>query len=519
MAFLDHLREYLKELDRNGVVPATARSALDLPSARRHFIEAAERRESSGEDSSTLYSVSRHLRDAFLRSVEVKLRDGACAGADAATLQRHAHQVIDLAEGLPPNGISKSRLHELLAILGEAWREIHEGVSEGDFGQDVGAYALEARLVRADREKLVVSSLGRVLIGLPEPDAVRWLLLIEVLQSLGRGDAMRMSTEALGALLERPDYSSSVVFTEPDLWPWSSPVMQRLVALGVVTRWDDSEHGTWGYDLVPAWRAPLEEIVSNRPTPWRVLAETLVAEERNAAPAARLPATTVDDATVVLQRHAKMVAHEIHNAMTPVQHALRKLYEALSQHAPDDGWKQYRERVDRNIERTVRFATQMADATSLAVAPPEPFDPAAAVSDAIAELNGGVTGRVTFAPAAVVPRLLGHRHRFVMVVVNLLRNAVQSAPQRPVRVRVDLADAGGHVLLAVNDDGPGVPEPYREAIFQPSFSLRDGGQGQGLALVRDVVTTEMGGSVRYETSDLGGARFVLLLPAPPRSAS
>ncbi len=202
-----------------------------------------------------------------------------------------------------------------------------------------------------------------------------------------------------------------------------------------------------------------------------------------------------------------------------MQHALRKLYDSLSHHAPDDGWKQYQERVDRNIDRAVRFATQMADAASLAVAPPEHFDPAAAVRDAISELNGSVAGRLTFDPDARTPRVNGHRHRFVMVVVNLLRNAVQSTNERPVRIRVDLAVTNGHVMLAVNDDGPGVPELYREAIFQPSFTLRDGGQGQGLALVRDVVTRELGGSIRYETSDMGGARFELLLPASTRSAS
>lgn len=520
MAFLDELREHLKTLDAEGDTPASTRGALDLPAARRHLLEAMERQESAAEEPGAAYFLPRIVRDVFLRSIESKLREGVCAGADAATLQRHVHQAIDLAIGLPVEGLSRSRRRELRAIGDEARQHALSGTIGEDRSLDARSYALENRLVRVDRGRLVVSSLGRLLIALPEPDAVRWLLLIETLQSMGQRDDPRMPLEALDAVLRHPSRTFPEYEEQEEApWPWSSNAMGRLVALGVVDRWEHPDDPEWGYQLVPAWRTTLEEIVTNRPTPWRVLAETLIAEERNAVPSARTSVTTVDDATEVLQRHSKMVAHEIHNAMTPVQHALRKLYDALARHAPDDGWKQYQERVDRNIDRTVRFATQMADAVSLAVAPHELFDPAAAVRDAITELNGGVAGRVTFEPDATVPRLPGHRHRFVMVVVNLLRNAMQSTTERPVLIRVDLSISNGHVKLAVSDDGPGVPEQYREAIFQPSFTLRDGGQGQGLALVRDVVTREMGGSIRYETSDMGGASFVLLLPTSARSAT
>jgi signal transduction histidine kinase len=58
-----------------------------------------------------------------------------------------------------------------------------------------------------------------------------------------------------------------------------------------------------------------------------------------------------------------------------------------------------------------------------------------------------------------------------------------------------------------------VPEHLRRAIFAPGMSLRPGGSGQGLALVREVVEQEMRGQVSCTDAPSGGARFTLRLPS------
>ncbi len=69
--------------------------------------------------------------------------------------------------------------------------------------------------------------------------------------------------------------------------------------------------------------------------------------------------------------------------------------------------------------------------------------------------------------------------------------------------------------LRVSDRGPGVPEAFRERIFEPFFRLpghaeREGGVGLGLALVRQIATGQ-GGQVRCEPREGGGTSFVLTL--------
>ncbi len=77
--------------------------------------------------------------------------------------------------------------------------------------------------------------------------------------------------------------------------------------------------------------------------------------------------------------------------------------------------------------------------------------------------------------------------------------------------------AGRNAELCVRDRGPGVPEAYRERIFEAFFRLpghaeHEGGAGLGLALVRQIAQAH-GGSVRCEPREGGGSCFRLVLPA------
>jgi signal transduction histidine kinase len=72
------------------------------------------------------------------------------------------------------------------------------------------------------------------------------------------------------------------------------------------------------------------------------------------------------------------------------------------------------------------------------------------------------------------------------------------------------------LMLAVSDSGPGVPEEYREKIFQrfsqvPGLHGRRGGSGLGLAFCRLVVEA-MGGKIWLESNRGGGSVFVFTLP-------
>jgi signal transduction histidine kinase len=64
-------------------------------------------------------------------------------------------------------------------------------------------------------------------------------------------------------------------------------------------------------------------------------------------------------------------------------------------------------------------------------------------------------------------------------------------------------DAGGRVVLAVSDNGPGIGPEQREKVFVPFFTTKRQGSGVGLTLVRQIAIVH-GGSVGISDTDGGG---------------
>ena len=110
----------------------------------------------------------------------------------------------------------------------------------------------------------------------------------------------------------------------------------------------------------------------------------------------------------------------------------------------------------------------------------------------------------------------------------LLRRAVRNLLENAQRygggeVTVQVAAGAAGATLRVCDRGPGVPDSYRERIFEPFFRLpghaeREGGVGLGLALVRQIAQRH-GGDVRCEPHEGGGSCFVLSLPVAASAAA
>ncbi|HMT43269.1 MAG TPA: ATP-binding protein [Chakrabartia sp.] len=124
---------------------------------------------------------------------------------------------------------------------------------------------------------------------------------------------------------------------------------------------------------------------------------------------------------------------------------------------------------------------------------------------------------VAFArPADGSVRIHGDAAQLSRVFDNLLDNALSFSPPDGV-VRIGATASRGRALVAVDDDGPGIPEALREAVFDRFHSSRPDeafGQhsGLGLAIARAIVEAH-GGTIRVEDGPDGrGTRMVVELP-------
>ncbi len=115
----------------------------------------------------------------------------------------------------------------------------------------------------------------------------------------------------------------------------------------------------------------------------------------------------------------------------------------------------------------------------------------------------------------------GNEDRLGQVVRNLLDNAVDFSPPDG-RVAIRAGIAGGEVVIAVEDEGAGVPEGKLEAIFDRFYSERPRGEkfgahsGLGLSICRQIVAAHGGrvraGNRRSPAGATLGARFEVVLP-------
>ena len=94
----------------------------------------------------------------------------------------------------------------------------------------------------------------------------------------------------------------------------------------------------------------------------------------------------------------------------------------------------------------------------------------------------------------------------------LVKNAVDALKGRSGHIQIVVSDDPEHVVLTVEDDGPGVPMPLAGGdLFEPGVTTKTGGWGIGLTLTRRIAEEGFGGTLSLEPSTIG-ARFAVRIP-------
>ena len=134
------------------------------------------------------------------------------------------------------------------------------------------------------------------------------------------------------------------------------------------------------------------------------------------------------------------------------------------------------------------------------------------ISEAIelhSPLSSGIRFNFTMPSPPVL--LLTYPADLSRAVGNVISNAAKYAKSQ---VNISVLEQEKHVTIAVDDDGPGIPEADREAVFEPFKRLTKANQtgtGLGLAIVQRTCR-RLHSRVSVSTSPLGGARFEIQLP-------
>ena len=217
---------------------------------------------------------------------------------------------------------------------------------------------------------------------------------------------------------------------------------------------------------------------------------------------------------------ASGVAHEVNNPLA----AIRMEAELLGRSSKDPDTNTTAMTITREVDRAARIVRSLlrlarrADTTPTRVQINDLVHDVAEIRQRVLRADN-VEFRTRLDQSA--PAVLGLGQELQQVVINLVTNAEHVVKGRdPAVIQLTTLAREGWVRLVVEDSGPGVPPEIRGRIFDPFFTTKgpDEGTGLGLAICQRVVT-EVGGKLWLEDSSLGGARFVVELPAAPEQVS
>lgn len=226
------------------------------------------------------------------------------------------------------------------------------------------------------------------------------------------------------------------------------------------------------------------------------------------------------DITAMSERHREVsqaVSHELRTPLARMRFALTLLSKS------DDSLTRTRlqERLQTDVEELEALVRASLTFARMAGAPTDLQHEPIPIRDWLHQefaLLDGHQRRLSLDTEPADLQLIGDRALLHLIVRNLLSNAVTYAREQ-VCVSAACQDEH-HLVLHVDDDGPGILAENREKVFEPFVRLAMGGDepggfGLGLALARRA-TQWHSGKLSVTRSPLGGARLTLILPLRPR---
>ena len=188
----------------------------------------------------------------------------------------------------------------------------------------------------------------------------------------------------------------------------------------------------------------------------------------------------------------------------------------------EDQRNEFAEAIESEAERLNRLVGNLLDLSRIEAGSIRPekvwYDLGFLINEVAGRLRTATAGHklVIDVPDGLPPVLFDYVE-IDQVITNLIENAVKYTPAG-TEICVSARMAGDDVQVEVADGGPGIPESAIPRLFDAFYRASDSGQargsGLGLAVAKGLVEAH-GGSIRVESRESGGARFVFTLPLHP----
>ncbi|GAB4157011.1 MAG: hypothetical protein Tsb009_34060 [Planctomycetaceae bacterium] len=204
------------------------------------------------------------------------------------------------------------------------------------------------------------------------------------------------------------------------------------------------------------------------------------------------------------------IAHEVGNPLA----AISSLVQMLNRKHTDDYTRERLQMVDDQLLRIQRTLRELVDFSRPANSEPtlcnihETIDAALNIAKYYKRRKGK---KILTRYQENLPRPRVVRDQLVQVFLNLILNAMDATSEGGV-IEISTAWKNGRIDIAVTDDGHGIPEENRDAIFQPYVTTKPTGTGLGLFVCKNLIEKMGSGRIELAKTSPKGTTFVVSLP-------
>lgn len=215
---------------------------------------------------------------------------------------------------------------------------------------------------------------------------------------------------------------------------------------------------------------------------------------------------------------ARKVAHEIKNPLTPIQlsaNRLKKKYEKLI--IDENDKKTFNECIDVIISQVEDIKNLINEFSTFGRMPVLKFNNEnlnlilQEVYLLFKEAHKNI--EFTFMPSDL-PNISCDKEQLKRAFINIVKNAVEAIDnmhEGKIIIKSYYDDLNKNVVVSIIDNGKGIKDEYKERLFEPYFSRKQGGTGLGLYIVNNIIT-EHGGTIKVLDAIPKGSEFIIYLP-------
>jgi signal transduction histidine kinase len=209
------------------------------------------------------------------------------------------------------------------------------------------------------------------------------------------------------------------------------------------------------------------------------------------------------------------LAHEIKNPLSsikgtaeilldefPTDHPKREFVEILLKETT---------RLNNTVEEVLQFSRRGMKGTEKEEANTEPLSQ---VIDRVASLLASQLRKksitLTVAGWEEGKAFFVAGEKLSQVFLNIILNGIDATPPKgEITVKTSKNSAG--LTVTVKDNGPGIPDEFKDKIFSAFYSTKESGTGLGLSISKKIVES-YGGTLTLSDAESGGACFIVFLP-------